>query len=428
MRSSWNPPAKSPGWLKIVLQSRPKLEAFVSEILGHPAQLGAVLGCGHWGCVLAVPGTPWVVKISRDPTEGAMWSAIQRLQAEAPNQMQGLARVRAVAQAGIVAWRRGTHPVYVIVREDVLPFAGDVLAPAEIRYLVSSISPATVSQITKDPNPAYVARSLATTASLLTKFKSWATKFHMKRPRRLAGRDIFGLPSPPHPSRERSIEEFWNIAGELQSEPMGYQIGETFSALLDLDPPVVLRDVHLGNVGWRVHARLPGFKDEASTQGLVIYDPGHTPTKGQETIRQLNPRLRHSNPSGDERARRLERDASQGDALAQERVLVEALRRGEPVEVMTTSAGPDQITRGLVVKQQFLTTWNVRGVEIIEARWGFWPNGWPSPELLVEQIHVRRSVAPFFPNVVDLVMREVGRQSPFNAATQHPFRGKVQPL
>jgi hypothetical protein len=33
---------------------------------------------------------------------------------------------------------------------------------------------------------------------------------------------------------------------------------------------IVLRDVHLANVGWRFHARF-------GRPGLVIFDPGHTP-------------------------------------------------------------------------------------------------------------------------------------------------------
>ena len=45
------------------------------------------------------------------------------------------------------------------------------------------------------------------------------------------------------------------------------------------DEGMVLRDVHLNNIGWRVHTEIDG---DTLADTLIIFDPGHTPTEDRD--------------------------------------------------------------------------------------------------------------------------------------------------
>jgi hypothetical protein len=62
-------------------------------------EIGQRLGCGVFGCVYESSG-PWVVKITRDPTEGPAWAFIEELYAdpEVGDLMGGFCRVSEVAR------------------------------------------------------------------------------------------------------------------------------------------------------------------------------------------------------------------------------------------------------------------------------------------------------------------------------------------
>lgn len=55
---------------------------------------------------------------------------------------------------------------------------------------------------------------------------------------------------------------------------IGGPLGESLQMLLSNE--FILHDVHLGNIGWREYAHIDGYEDQ--NEGLVIFDPGHTPT------------------------------------------------------------------------------------------------------------------------------------------------------
>ena len=50
---------------------------------------------------------------------------------------------------------------------------------------------------------------------------------------------------------------------------------------------VAPQDVHLNNIGWRKHERLPDQSD--APLGLIVTDPGHTPTGADLVIRAVTP-------------------------------------------------------------------------------------------------------------------------------------------
>jgi hypothetical protein len=64
------------------------------------------------------------------------------------------------------------------------------------------------------------------------------------------------------------LAEATDRAHALQRTRYGALIGESLLSLIQ--EGIVLRDVHLANVGWRFHTRF-------GRPGLVIFDPGHTP-------------------------------------------------------------------------------------------------------------------------------------------------------
>ena len=58
-------------------------------------------------------------------------------------------------------------------------------------------------------------------------------------------------------------------------------MGDSLRMLLTND--VVMRDVHLFNIGWRVHETIG---EDWEPDCIVIYDPGHTPTPFKPEIEQ----------------------------------------------------------------------------------------------------------------------------------------------
>ena len=73
MASSYWQGINVPGWIKRYFTTTARLLKLEDAIGG---QLGGLLGCGHFGCVFEFVA-PWVVKITRDPTEGRVWKFIK---------------------------------------------------------------------------------------------------------------------------------------------------------------------------------------------------------------------------------------------------------------------------------------------------------------------------------------------------------------
>jgi hypothetical protein len=61
----------------------------------------------------------------------------------------------------------------------------------------------------------------------------------------------------------------------------GEYLGESLRMLMEND--ILLRDVHLLNIGWRVHETID---EHWAPDCIVIYDPGHTPTPHRPRIEQ----------------------------------------------------------------------------------------------------------------------------------------------
>ena len=68
----------------------------------------------------------------------------------------------------------------------------------------------------------------------------------------------------------------------------GYYVGEFLGEMMLQG--LVLRDVHMYNVGWRTEPEVNG---EELHKGIVVFDPGHTPTDRGGDVEELRMNWRH---------------------------------------------------------------------------------------------------------------------------------------
>jgi len=254
-------PEKEPGWIKKILA--PHRIAKIQDLIGYP--IGERLGCGHFGCVYQLK-EPWVLKITRDPTEGAVWDKIQKYLDEGGYGASGLVRIKKIIRLyPDISWRGKTWPVHLIVREGVVPFMGEHYIPG-LGFGVSSFTESRLRGIRKEAE----ANELSAVVRGLVLYREAATEWHkaaaLKREYNRRSR------------QEAAETKMMDAINELYG-PSGCPLGETLAGLGDAG--IYLKDVHLGNIGWRVHPEIDGDELHA---GLVIFDPGHTPTEGETAI------------------------------------------------------------------------------------------------------------------------------------------------
>jgi len=274
---------------RIELRDNPRVKKWVQVLLDHRenlenaagGKLGAVLGCGHWGCVVDM-ADPWVLKLTIDPTEAHIWARITELQADEVYGQDGFTRLKRIFELkpGIRYGGRMKR-VYGIVREKIAPALRwdrrQSAAPTvhTLRRLgievpdnyVANFNYKELKQLdtSSAAKPLWVKSNIDEFANAmegLVEYKGigrqWYERLHMSR-------------------RDEIRDRLQNVLNRKFGGPIGGPLGESLGMLLDND--LVLRDTHLGNVGWRVFEEVDG--DEAP-DSLVIFDPGHTPTEKRE--------------------------------------------------------------------------------------------------------------------------------------------------
>lgn len=275
-----------PGWLKKVLKDRGrKVEEAARRAIGPDAAVDwpKKLGCGHYGCAWGIlePGLSaprYVVKVTRDPTEGPMQAKIAERQQRGDYGFDdGFAIVRGVYRLEPdVEWRGKTWPVYAVVREEVLPVLS---AAGKGVMLYGYMSAEQREEAVPGIYPPVKRWQLGKAIDALHKYKDAAAKWYaqgaLKRPSQHK-LDQLDTEMSEHLSR---ISDFLptvgTIMGILQSEG------------------TPLRDVHANNIGVRRHPGVAMPDDpEAGLGYVVIFDPGHLP-QGDETaergITRINP-------------------------------------------------------------------------------------------------------------------------------------------
>lgn len=290
--------------------------------LGVP--LGSRLGCGRYGCVFESE-SPWVVKITRDESEGPVWAYIQELLGEpledgeegdtGAERYPSFLAVRDVVRVRPdVVFNREEQPVYAIVREEAEPVFTSVERSSpdgtpsyhdglsEMTLAILGLTPERLAEagLTHPVLYSDVARVIDTLprgvqiqfGALLTAvnatglYRVAADKFHSLRwrPLRLqeeeAPFDEIVIAQQLADDALASMARAWAI---LRKNPLGHELGLTLErALADAD--LAFRDLHRGNIGWRTHPVIDGVE---RPECLVILDPGVMATPVVPSIREL---------------------------------------------------------------------------------------------------------------------------------------------
>lgn len=250
----------TPSWVtKFVRENADALKAKADMQVKAPA-----LGCGHFGCVFPTNDPAWVVKITRDPTEGPMVQRIMALKKEGAYGMDGIVNFKTIFRGKDVLWRGKMQPVFVIVREAITPvknwFIKNSRGPSIPRE--GGFIPATYESALKNIPDYVLQRSL----DALAKAKDAAGEFHdLKTQHR----------------KDTAKQKFIDAVSDV-GDAFPY-VGEAMISLLDQD--ILLRDVHANNIAMLAHDRDGG--DGAPAGTIVVFDLGHTPTDPVESEMQL---------------------------------------------------------------------------------------------------------------------------------------------
>jgi len=266
--------------------------------------MGEILGCGLFGCVFQSDG-PWVVKITHDETEGEVWAYMAELlgDPEVSEDLDAFLRVKDVARIRPdVIFNGEEAPVFGIVREEALPVLvqGGIATPETLRRVgvteemlsragVSEPSVNTLSrEIHRFPEPQRTwLRELFVVLVALQRYRKYALEFYKWRGMITHG-DYGGLHQDEaeeiaDASFRDMLDSITTMRGDGYVNQFGEDIGKTLLSAVTFGD-LVFRDLHLMNVGWRVHETIDG---DRRPKCMVILDPGAMRTPYSPDIREL---------------------------------------------------------------------------------------------------------------------------------------------
>jgi len=269
--------------------------------------VGERLGCGLFGCVFE-SSPPWVVKFTRDPTEGPIWAYMAELLSdpEVTAELDSFLRVRDVVRIRPDVLFQGEEmPVYGVVREEAIPVLRDhpdimteetlrrvgaterMLAEAGVSITAPSLN-LVVDRIAMFPPPVRSAfRELVIVLLALREYKRYADVFHQWRAR-LMYQDYGGHTREEAEDISDSAfrEMLWAIEsmrGNQFPNRFGEEMGRTLLTSVNFGD-LVFRDLHLMNIGWRIHKTIDGDERPLS---MVILDPGAMATPYEPAVREV---------------------------------------------------------------------------------------------------------------------------------------------
>lgn len=276
-------------WLSVLaVEKRVALEG----ILG--VQLGDVLGCGHFGCVLD-SDSPWAVKLTTDPVEVEMWVQLQNAIAKKGSGQWGLTRVKE-----IVRLKPNLHGkrVWAVMREKVEPLlAAETGTISERTRVEIGLPPPQYedyeewksSLIYRKDHDEYLGDRLEHTYGMNP--TDVAATLTMVGNLRRFNHALLEYDSVLYDTRDARASYKWatekgddrkNVAGWVKcriqtifgwtiSTPSAHPFESIYHTLFDLAYyEVYLGDLALENIGWRVAEKIESSKMPA---GLVIFDP-----------------------------------------------------------------------------------------------------------------------------------------------------------
>lgn len=267
-------------WVEVLMQHRP-LERAAGGALGE------LLGCGRWGCVVDIVGSPYVLKLTVDPTEAHVWAKIVELIESEGYGADGFPRIKKIfkLEPGIPYGRAGrSRKAYGIVQEALAPVFtagtyGVELTEFTKRHLgLGSFAAARVvyerlrdKAVTALPDPAQrKVKEFIENIEAVDMYREAALDYH--------DRGFWLRPGVPRHVKarlraHRGDTQKATQAAECMGGTIGAALGESLSMLASNE--VILNDVHVFNLGWRF---LPDVEGIEGYTCLVLFDPGRTPT------------------------------------------------------------------------------------------------------------------------------------------------------
>jgi hypothetical protein len=284
--------------------------------------LGAELGCGRFGCVFASE-EPWVIKITRDESEGPVWRYQQELLnkpdegfEELPELLPAFLQVHDVVRVTPdVIFNGESQPVYGIVRESAAPIFTQVavrnpfndtptykMALSEETERKIGLSPVALKRVGLPSPVLYSSLSeaiarfhpgvqkkfslLHQTLEATRRYRMAADRFGNLRwvPMRL--KEGGGTKREQEAAAELADDALRDMAvawRELQRNPLGAELGLTLETALN-SADLAFRDLHAFNIGWRTHEVIDGV---TRPMCMVILDPGAMATPVQPDIREV---------------------------------------------------------------------------------------------------------------------------------------------
>lgn len=269
-------------WMKDIVRS-PKRWAALQKAVGLEL-IEDPLGCGSFGCVFAAadPESPWVVKLTIDQHEAAMWQTILELAESDGYGEEGYTQVKEIVRLkpDLISGKKRPRKLktYAIVREAIAPLVTDngwsdfskrVVAPAALPGWVLPRWGSNVQLETID-RPA---RDLIEVVMWISKYHEAARYIYERRPWHR------GTPGSPHygPVSIDDARMKLQRSIDMMKTGYGYVLGDTLEMLWGNG--IVLNDLRPSNVGWRF---LPQFLPENEDNVLVMFDPGYTATVKRE--------------------------------------------------------------------------------------------------------------------------------------------------
>lgn len=270
--------------------------------------IGERLGCGRYGCVFDST-SPWVVKVTRDESEGPIWSYMSELlgDPEYHKLLPSFLRVRDVVRVRPdVIFNDVVQPVFAIVRESAAPVFDQVqVVNPRDKYDVSfetALSEQTLSILGMTASALKKAQlqrpvlytNVSERVRLLPKgvqkdFAEFHFAIEATRAYRHSAITFHRLrwQSKKSPAEialtEEAQADMRAACTVLQRFDISTELGDTLLTA-EQEADLVFQDMHMYNIGWRTHRTI---SREKLPQCMVILDPGAMATPYMPEIREV---------------------------------------------------------------------------------------------------------------------------------------------
>jgi hypothetical protein len=253
----------NPPWVDALLRKHgAALAACAGQPLPSPVgRKYKELGCGHYGCVLALPTEGLVLKITSDPSEAAFVAAYLQIGHQHP----GIVRYDRIVELPETYRRRRTFAIWRQEAANVGKFATDELHERYWKKYSSSMVEF-VRNLTLFKRQAEPVRAVVRASSNPERLLADAAKLEDWAWKSIADGHYLGAHRTSAQLVAYKRRQLEMIAEYMASTHAGYLVGQAFDFYLEHG--LLLADVHLGNIG-------EVTPHDFSSWEIVVTDPGH---------------------------------------------------------------------------------------------------------------------------------------------------------